>query len=1239
MNHCPYPGLRPFKKEETAIFFGRENHIDQLLNKLGSTSHFLAVVGPSGGGKSSLVHTGLLASLEQGRFGQTEVCHSAVTWKVAELHPGNRPLANLAKALLTMLGPTYQSQFTNEAEALYVLQKTLPRDSLQDLLAPVVTRLADGPSSHFVFLVDQFEEIFRHYQQGQETEAIRFVTLLLDSCKLANVYVVITMRSDFLGECTLFESLPEIINQSLFLVPRLHREDLQRAIEAPAKVFNGTVEPDLVQQLLAEADNDSDQLPLLQHALMRMWLMAAETNPSQIVLTLSHYQAIGGKLTTALSQHADEAYKELGPAQYKIASVLFRSLTELGNDNRDGRRPVELSNIAAQTNVSWERVAAIVEMFRQSGRCFLSPGEGVELAPNTVINISHESLIREWQRLKNWAKNEAVSAALYQRLELDARFWEEGEAELWHGLNLNNALVWRNLERPNKIWANRYGKHFDLAMRFLEASAARQNEEQRHLEEAQQRELQRQRAHKWVIWSLLALVMVAALAVFEFIQVRNAYQARKQAEIAQQAALASEQARSLNLFESQLTHAALSARIGDYATAKQLLHHSRELDSKMAPSRLHSRNLLAWFSAMMGSAAQKVYTGAQAQLTAVALSPDGRLLATGGEKGTLVLFDVSRGPLQSRLTGHTGHVNALVFHPQGLWLASGGDDQKIIFWSVTAPLGQKLFEWTAPDKVYALAIDPAGKYLASGGKDHNITLWNLANGQPQAVFKGHTDSISEGGLAFNPTGKLLASGAYDDTARLWQVATGETVHILTGHTKDVENVTFSPDGQLLATSSDDTSIRLWEVATGQTLRMFNGHQNRVYGLRFMKEGRELVSASSDSTLRVWDTHSGVTLRVLQGHLGRITGITAQANKIFSASSDGTARQWEITLPYQRLVELNESPATMKTALSISSTASSSTTTTVKAIDADLLKAYTVAIAPAGQSLAIGFTNGSLRLYSLPDTRLLWEQTAAHTDKILLLAFNNEGTLLASASADQTAKIWQPLTGQRIKTLSGHTDRVNAVAFSPDSSLVATAGEDGKIGLFTIANQQVQFIAKAHSGARVSSVTFNQSGTRLLSSGEDSDAIHQWDLTIPSPQLLPSPPGPQNILWATLSPDNKTIASVGSDQLVHIYSLATGAGSGDSASEEQYHLIGHEQTIFRAIFSPDSQQLATASGDATIRFWDLANRGELFTLRLPTQAEGGSPVLDFDFRCTKDNCWIAVPLTSGKLVLYELGKIF
>jgi hypothetical protein len=266
LGNTPYPGLRPFRSDETGIFFGREAQVDALLEKL-DHFRFLAVIGASGCGKSSLVRAGMIPALETGLLAR-----AGVRWQVATMRPGERPLRRLAEALFTPSALSLEP----EPEAVAFLHATLRRGprGLVEVLHD--TPLPEG--TNLLLLVDQFEEIFRYRQQGDSDEADAFVALLLATAAQHDVpvYVVVTMRSDFLGDCAVFHGLPEAINAGQFLTPRLTREQRREAIVGPAMVFGGQVEPALVNRLLNDTGEELDQLPLLQHVLMRMWTRAYE---------------------------------------------------------------------------------------------------------------------------------------------------------------------------------------------------------------------------------------------------------------------------------------------------------------------------------------------------------------------------------------------------------------------------------------------------------------------------------------------------------------------------------------------------------------------------------------------------------------------------------------------------------------------------------------------------------------------------------------------------------------------------------------------------------------------------------------------------------------------------------------------------------------------------------------------------------------------------------------------------
>jgi hypothetical protein len=339
----PYPGLRPFEPWEGEIFFGREEHTNRLLDIL-KERHFLDVIGPSGSGKSSLVRAGLLPALPLGSLGTGSV------WRVALMRPGNRPLRSLSHALLarSTLGielvgekqiPQNERDMTPEVALIEADLRRGPL-GLIDIVQDARTRQTGKDAFNLLILVDQFEELFTYAEAGgrQADEAEAFVNLLLSTQTVpdARIYIVLTMRTDFLGNCVRFLDLPDAINRTLYLTPRLTREQIQSAITSPAYMFDGDVEPTLVTELINSAGNDPDQLPILQHALSRMWDAACQRLSKSPCIAWNDYNTVGG-ITNALSLHADEILATLSPQnqieqplwpEQQAAAYLFRAITE-----------------------------------------------------------------------------------------------------------------------------------------------------------------------------------------------------------------------------------------------------------------------------------------------------------------------------------------------------------------------------------------------------------------------------------------------------------------------------------------------------------------------------------------------------------------------------------------------------------------------------------------------------------------------------------------------------------------------------------------------------------------------------------------------------------------------------------------------------------------------------------------------------------------------------------------------
>jgi len=521
VRRLPYPGLRAFTRDESDLFFGREGCVDAMVDRLAAT-RFLAVLGPSGSGKSSLVRTGLLDALDLGLHPW-----AGSRWKVADMHPGGQPTRSLAAALLEV--KTGSAPEEMDVDLLTSFLSAGPRS---------VVEWASGGNlpqgCNLLILVDQFEELFRYGDYAQREGAEAFVALLLESASAAGVpiHVVITMRSEYLGAGALMAGLAEHINAGLYLTPRMGREECKLAIEGPASVMGFRVEPALVNRLLNDlasfapweagerADQaerlsrQADQLPLMQHVLNRLWARAAgEGDGRGVELKLADYEQLGG-LSGALDAHGAEVMAALGAARAGRLEDVFRALISGTSVELAVRRPCRLGELVEVAGGARGDVVAIVEAFRAPDCSFMRTSQPSLAGDETIVDISHESLIRQWTPLREWLKKEARAGAAWRRLITAEERYAQGEGGLLTGLDLHTLVAWWESANPTPAWAARHGGKFEAATAFLAAS---RRAEAAQADAERQREMRERQRLRWGIVGLAtALVIVTVLGANVF---------------------------------------------------------------------------------------------------------------------------------------------------------------------------------------------------------------------------------------------------------------------------------------------------------------------------------------------------------------------------------------------------------------------------------------------------------------------------------------------------------------------------------------------------------------------------------------------------------------------------------------------------------------------------------------------------------------------------------------------------
>jgi sulfur transfer complex TusBCD TusB component (DsrH family)/MoxR-like ATPase/cell division protein FtsL len=824
----PFVGLRPFESEDSLYYFGRREQTGELLTYL-HRSHLVAVVGSSGCGKSSLVRAGLIPNLEAGFLVQDRD-----SWHIARMKPGYRPIYHLAEALLHAVPGVPAVGEKDSAAEVTALADDLMARGFRAVLERFGKVLEEKESNLFL-LVDQFEEVFRFGlnsgDRAKRGEAADFVDLLLQMAeqKEMPVYVCLTMRSDYIGDCDAFHGLPEAMNRSQYLVPRLTRAQRRQAIEGPIRLAGAAVAPRLVDRLLNESGEYRDDLPVLQHALMRTWeLWQKQGGSADVPLDTVHYEGIY-TMKQALSRHADEAMEELTEADRQLAKSLFQALTEIDAENRRIRRSMHLNDIAAVTGAKPERLMDVIDTFRRVGRAFLVLPAGSP-EDNPLVELAHESLMRQWETLGQWMEEEADSADVYRRLADAAALKERGKGGLYIDPALQLAQEWRENQRPTPAWGHRYHVGFENAMAFLEESRAARDEKKREEEkqrEERERLLQEKARHQQKALRLTRLIIVVIIAAI-IIAACLTYLALKSKEEtlkSQEETLKSQEQTQKSLKE------AIKSKLETQKILEKAIKSNVELqmiyEEAIKIKKEASYNLARLFDEMAMKAlasGQKINdTGsckdAWLYMTAALRQEiDSQKLHLRPEsEGVLLTTGVVNAAFQERLVSptviaHSDRLTAVTFSPEGQTIASVSANMTIHLWD--RDLQKEIATLTGHSNwVNCVAFSPDGKTIASGSEDKTIRLWDRDSQKEIATLTGNTDAVTC--VAFSPNGDTIVSGSRDQNIRLWDSATKKEIAILPGHRGPVTCVAFSPDGNTIASGSGDMTIRLWD------LRIFN----------------------------------------------------------------------------------------------------------------------------------------------------------------------------------------------------------------------------------------------------------------------------------------------------------------------------------------------------------------------------------------------------------------------------------
>ncbi len=888
----PFPGLRPFRRDENHLFFGRESQVSEVLDKL-IKNKFIGIVGNSGIGKSSFVNCGILPKLEQ------DINETKNKWHVVNFRPGAGPLKQMSLALKEELKVTgLYNDDTDEEKAV----------DTSDKMSELGQEFYSTTGKKLLIYIDQFEEIFR-FPEGNEAESneiATFIEIIINSIKKADepISFIITIRSDFLGDCSRYPEFTKAINNSQFLIPQMTREEKRAAIVGPVEVMGAKIEDQLIDTILKSIGDRHDQLPLMQHCLMRSWDYWQSVKVGNEAISLSNYEAIGG-MEKALSVHANEIFNELDPNKKKICERLFKCITEKGAEGRSVRRPTSIREIAQIADADKSDIIVIVEHFRKPGRTLLTPSSDVILTEETIIDISHESFMRIWEVLTEWLEEEHEAIKEYLRIAEAAEMHQSGKGGLMKSPDLQMALNWQQENNPSKAWGIRHHKAYDRTMQYLAFSEKKFIQEQRLKEKLQKLRL--------AVFKTIAVVFglgaIVALAFFFYAQQQRKEAIKLQKVAAEQTEVAKEQAikaeksaedalrqKQKALISEQAANEQRKEAIQQTELAKKERHFAMEQKDKATEAQQKALELR--LISIAQSMAVKSLQESDQILKCLSARQAYNIFSNndGGESDPDIFsalyyaVKMLKGDDFNTAKAHFDNVRSIIAAKNSSFLYSAGSDGQIFKWTQKdEKFTNELIDYEEGKVHKSMAISDDSEFLVVGGNYPYLKLINLnEKGKPEKIkiptrgvqylcftpdgkeiiflgsenriMKWNTTELKEiaqssvkiNTIDMDPQGENLVVGQAEGKVLLIDLINYEFKSLYESDTKaDITSVKFSDDGKVLAVGDMNGVVKLINPQSGEVDIKLSGHTAMVNQISFSHSGKKLATASFDHSVRIW----------------------------------------------------------------------------------------------------------------------------------------------------------------------------------------------------------------------------------------------------------------------------------------------------------------------------------------------------------------------------------------------------
>jgi len=906
----PFPGLRPFTAGDCDYFFGRQNERKEVAEKL-LRNRFVALTGSSGSGKSSLMHCGVVPAIMAGSKGKS-------SWRVLSIKPGNDPVGNLADAFATS-DINSDGNKTGKEGILRLLNED------PDGISAIFGRFPSREGEKTLLLIDQFEELFRYGdgETGKEYGEVTATFLNLITRAVTNnknaFYAIIALRSELISECERFKVFTRIVNNSNFLLPGMTEENLREVITGPLKKAGTEIDEELVEVMLNDLNGLSDQLPVLQHALMRTWNRWRELDEPDRPLSLSDYNAIG-TMKDAISRHADEEYEKLDPEDKKICEKLFRIITGIGPDKRGIRFPSDIRTIKSAIRCSLEELVKVTDRFRDPSIALITP-YNVPLDDNSVIDLSHESLIRLWERLKRWVDEENASVEMYLHLSELSALYQQGKTGLLMQPDLQLAIKWREVNNPTLWWAQKYNPAFERAMVYLRTSEKAFNEA----------EEQKIKQHRWrlsrirILTSILGGIAVVTALSFGLMTLSkiNSDRQRKEAlkqnkEFATKKSLA-EQYAALAL-RSAVESDSVASSAEMEAARERKMREAAENKYKQARAETDSFRRISQVARYNEkNALEESSENRDQMMISLAKSMALRSLQIGGKTDLQALLayqaylfnknnngkandaDIYTGLYQvakengsknyRTFSGHDGPVKSFAFIPGTREFFTSGSDGKVLRWNLDEGAQNFRVVYSGTEIIEVLAVSPNVDWLACGEENAGIRMIPI-NGEGSAYeLKGHSGKIKS--LVFSFDGKSLYSAALDGTVLKWDLTARTSTNMVDG-TMQITSVDLSYNGKYLAGISPEGKALVWNPEDKSDNFRLEAAGKAIRSIKFRPDDERIAVGYSDGTIEIWDISTRRKASEFIAHSGAVSDIrfNTRFTQMATSGSDGSMKLWD-----------------------------------------------------------------------------------------------------------------------------------------------------------------------------------------------------------------------------------------------------------------------------------------------------------------------------------------------------------